>query len=165
MEEYDRRTALYQKGQLKELPKEPVQDYSTLISRFKPIAKNYRYGKGADAILYITAFALYEHGKRDEAAKIFEEMLKTYPYSDYFLEVSFRLGEFYFETGQMGEALEAYKKRLTFATPCFTKRPCIKSAGYITRLMTLKNRPSLLCLFLILNGARMASRMGLPRRR
>ncbi|MEK6726683.1 MAG: tetratricopeptide repeat protein [Deltaproteobacteria bacterium] len=114
MEEYDRRTALYQKGQLKELPKEPVQDYSTLISRFKPIAKNYRYGKGADAILYITAFALYEHGKRDEAAKIFEEMLKTYPYSDYFLEVSFRLGEFYFETGQMGEALEAYKKAINF---------------------------------------------------
>lgn len=114
MEEYERKTALYQKGQLKELPKEPVQDYSTLINRFKSIAKRYRYGKGADAIQYITAFALFEQGKRDEAARIFEEMLKTYPSSDYFLEVSFRLGEFYFETGQMGEALESYKKALNY---------------------------------------------------
>lgn len=114
MEEYERKVAIYQKGQLKELPKEPVQDYSTLVNRFKPIAKHYQYGKGADAIQYITAFALYEQGKRDEAAKIFEEMLKTYPSSDYFLEVSFRLGEFYFETGQMGEALDAYKKALNY---------------------------------------------------
>lgn len=114
MEEYERKTALYQKGQLKELPREPVQDYSTLINRFRSVGKHYRYGKGADAIQYITGFALYEQGKRDEAAKIFEEMLKIYPTSDYFLEVSFRLGEFYFETGQMGEALEAYKKALNY---------------------------------------------------
>lgn len=126
MDEHEKNLALYQKGQLKVLPKEPVQDYSQLINRFKSLAKHYRYGRGADAIQYVIGFALYEHGKREEAAKLFEELVKTYPKSDYLLEVSFRLGEFYYETGQMGEALEAYKRMLNYRQSLFYEKALYK---------------------------------------
>lgn len=126
MDEHEKKLALYQKGQLKVLPREPVQDYSQLTNRFKSLASHYRYGRGADAIQYVIGFALYEHGKREEAAKLFEELVKTYPKSDYLLEVNFRLGEFYYETGQMGEALEAYKRVLNYRQSIFYEKALYK---------------------------------------
>ncbi|MDO8445763.1 MAG: tetratricopeptide repeat protein [Deltaproteobacteria bacterium] len=108
MEEYEKTLALYNSGKIKAVPGEPAKDYSSLINHFKTLLPRHRYGKGADAIRYILGFSLYEQGKRDEAVKVFEDLVRNYPNSDYIPEVSFRLGEFYFETGQMGDAVNAY---------------------------------------------------------
>lgn len=112
MEEYEKGLALYNSGKIKAAPGEPAKDYSSLINHFKALAPRHRYGKGADSIRYILGFSLYEQGKRDEAVKVFEDLVRDYPNSDYIPESSFRLGEFYFETGQMGDAVDAYSRIL-----------------------------------------------------
>lgn len=112
MEEYENRLALYNNGKIKEAPTEPSKDYASLINHFKTLSTRYRYGKGADAVRYILGYAMYEQGERDDAVRVLEELARNYPDSEYLPEVSFRLGEFYFETGQMGDAINAYNRIL-----------------------------------------------------
>lgn len=112
MEGYEKRLALYNSGQIREAPREPSKDYSSLISHFGDLASRSRYGKGADSIRYILGYAMYEQGERDDAVRVLEELARNYPDSEYLPEVSFRLGEFYFETGQMGDAINAYSRIL-----------------------------------------------------
>ncbi len=126
MENYERQMSLFQKGELKKEPKEPRQDYSVLISHFKILIEQYRYRNGADAIYYALAYALYEQGERDKAIEVFEHLLRNYPKSNYFLEVSFRLGEFYFETGQMPEAMGAYSRVSTTPQSVFYEKAVYK---------------------------------------
>jgi tetratricopeptide (TPR) repeat protein len=114
MEEYERRLALYNSGIIKTAPREPVVDYSPIISYFRPLLPRYRYGRGADEIRYLLGYALYEQGERDEAVKVLEELVKNYPDSRYLIEVSFRLGEFYFETGRNREAIDSYGRILNY---------------------------------------------------
>lgn len=108
MDEYGERLALYNKRSLKKAPEEPVQDYTPIISRFKPLLPKHRYGEGADAIRYLLGYALSEQGERGEAAAVFEDLIRNYPDSRYMSEASFRAGELYFETGRMENAANAY---------------------------------------------------------
>ncbi|MEK7851006.1 MAG: tetratricopeptide repeat protein, partial [Deltaproteobacteria bacterium] len=112
MEEYEEKLALYNKGALKTVPEEPVQDYTAIISRFRPLLPMHRYGEDADAIRYLLGYALSEQGEREEAAAVFEELIKNYPDSRYHSEASFRAGELYFETGRMENAANAYSTAL-----------------------------------------------------
>lgn len=112
LEEYEVDMELYGKGMLKKKPERPVYDYNELIRRFTAFRDRYQYGRGADAIRYVLGYALYEQGRRDSAVEVFEDLVKNYPASEYMGEVSFRLGEFYFETNQVEEARQAYARIL-----------------------------------------------------
>lgn len=125
-EEYELNLELYNRGEIKTLPELPVYDYSHIISRFRILKDRFQYGKGGDAIHYILGYALYEEGKLDEASKVFEEFIKDYPESEYRMEVNFRLGETYFETGQMGEAIEAYNRITPFPDSIFYEKAVYK---------------------------------------
>ena len=110
----------------KEEIKQPEQNYQSLIKYFGIIKDTYSYKKEGDAIYYALGYALYEQGKRDEAVIIYEELLTNFPKSTYFTEVNFRIGEFYFETGQMGEAMEAYIRVLSFPKSVFYDKALYK---------------------------------------
>lgn len=126
MEDYEEALSFYEQGQISTKPQLPVQDYSLLIQRLKAIKDRFQYSKKADAIYYLLGFALYEQDKRDEAVKVFEELVKRYPQSDYWMEVNFRLGESFFETGQMAEAIEAYGRILNFPRSVFYDKALYK---------------------------------------
>ncbi|MFQ5900335.1 MAG: tetratricopeptide repeat protein [Thermodesulfobacteriota bacterium] len=134
MEVYEERLFLYSKGDLTTEPIRPEQDYSSLIKYSKRLAEQYGYADGADTLHYILGYSLYEYGKRDEAAKVFEDLVTKYPWSDYLVEVSFRLGEFYFETGQIGEALEAYTRILEYPGSIFYDKASYKLAWVYYKL-------------------------------
>ena len=112
VEAYERALDLYRRGRLEREPVAPRKDYSKLIRYFSIFSKRYRDVHGADAILYALGYGLQEEGRLDDAAEVYEELVREYPRSSYFAEVNFRLGEFYFDTGRMAEALEAYSRIL-----------------------------------------------------
>lgn len=126
MEDYEEALSFYEQGQISTKPQLPVQDYSLLIQRLKATKDRFQYSKKADAVYYLLGFALYEQDKRDEAVKVFEELVKKYPQSDYWMEVNFRLGESFFETGQMAEAIEAYGRILNFPRSVFYDKALYK---------------------------------------
>lgn len=126
MEDYEERLSFYEKGQISAKPQLPAQDYTLLIKRLNTLKDRFQYSKTADAIYYLLGYALYEQGKRDEAVKVFEELIKSYPQSDYRMEASFRAGESYFETGQMAEAVEAYGRMLNFPRSVFYEKALYK---------------------------------------
>jgi len=106
--------------------KQPKQDYQSMIKIFRIIKDKYSHKREGDAIYYALGYALYEHGERDEAVRVFEELLAKFPKSTYLSEVNFRIGEFYFETGQMGEASEAYIRVLSFPKSVFYDKALYK---------------------------------------
>ncbi|MEK7773102.1 MAG: tetratricopeptide repeat protein, partial [Deltaproteobacteria bacterium] len=126
MDEYERRLSMYTSGQLKTEPKRPAQDHKRLIAHFKTLSEKYRYDEWADAIRYAMGIALYEQGDMNSAVKVFEDLLKNHPESDYATEISFRLGEFYFETGQYGDAMEKYRRILEKPRSAFYEKALYK---------------------------------------
>ena len=118
-ENYEQNMELYNKGSLKAAPKQPKQDYSSLVSKLNMLVEKYPHVHGIDAVYYILGYILSEQGRKDDAMSIFEEMITKHPTSDYFIEVTFRLGELYFETNQMGDALAAYRHILKFPNSVF----------------------------------------------
>ncbi len=138
MEEYESNMDLYNKGQTKSLPQPPKQDYASFISRFKKLKERFRYEKGGDAVYYVLGYVLSEEGELNEASKIFEELTKDYPESEYALEVNFRLGEMYFDTGQIGEAAEAYGRILKFPNSVFFEKALYKLGWIYFKLEDLR---------------------------
>ncbi|HLE09041.1 MAG TPA: tetratricopeptide repeat protein [Thermodesulfobacteriota bacterium] len=126
MEAYESDTALHSKGRLDEEPRLPQKDYSKLIKYFRPLVERHIEAKGSDALMYALGYALSEQGKRDEAAEIFEGLISKYPRSPFVTEVSFKLGEFYFESGQLGEARASYKKVLEYPYSSFYEKALYK---------------------------------------
>lgn len=129
----------HDKGEMRQ----PKQDYSSLIRTFRILSDEYRYKKGADAIHYALGYALYEQGERDEAIKIFEGLVRNYPQSIYLPEVNFRLGEFYFETGQMGEARESYSRVLNYPQSVFYDKAVYKLGWVYYKIDDFKNASDL----------------------
>lgn len=130
MEEYERLSELFKKGALKKQPAQPVHDYSHLINGFQYLLTAHPHLKGADALHYLIGYALYENAQPLEAAVWFENVVKKYPRSQFALEASFRLGEIYFETGQMGEAAESYK-RIIVAGPGVYHEKALYKLGWV----------------------------------
>ncbi len=134
MDKYEKKIELYNKGLIEEEPPHPVQDYTSLVENFRKLASRYRYGRMADAIRYALGYALYEEGRLDEAVEVFEELIENYPKSTYFVEVCFRLGEFYFETGQLKEAMDSYIMVMDFPHSVFYEKAMYKLAWVYYKL-------------------------------
>ncbi len=130
MEEYEKQSELFKKGELKKEPVQPVHDYSHLINGFQYLLAAHPHLKGADALHYLIGYALYESAQPGEAAAWFENVVKNHPRSQFTLEASFRLGEIYFETGQMGEAAESYK-RIVAAGPGVYHEKALYKLGWV----------------------------------
>lgn len=126
IEEYEMMSEQYKNGQIKTQPQMPVQDYSLLISRFKVLKERFRKDKSSDAIYYTLGIVFDEVGKFDEAVTVFEELVKEFPESEYSIEVNFRLGELYFDSNQMGEAIEAYGRVVNFTDSVFYEKALYK---------------------------------------
>ena len=142
MEEYEKALAV-EKGSLKQELRYPQQDYSSIIRHFRILSDEYRYRKGADAVHYALGFALYELGERDEAVKVFEGIIRNYPQSIYLPEMNFRIGEFYFETGQMGEARDSYMRVLNYHQSVFYDKAVYKLGWVYYKIDDFKNASDL----------------------
>jgi tetratricopeptide (TPR) repeat protein len=63
-----------------------------------------------DQLLLMRAQALWDQGKKQEAARAYRDLIKNYPNSKYVPEAYLAFGEYYFDEGKIEKALMAYKK-------------------------------------------------------
>jgi tetratricopeptide (TPR) repeat protein len=67
-----------------------------------------------DQLLFIRAQALWDQGKKQEAARAYRDLIKNYPNSRYVPEAYLAFGEYYFDEGKIEKALMAYKKVIQY---------------------------------------------------
>ncbi|MBI5560809.1 MAG: tetratricopeptide repeat protein [Deltaproteobacteria bacterium] len=126
MDAYEKGFALYGKGRLDKEPQLPVRDYAELIRHFKPLTERRKGVKGWDGAFYALGYAYAEQGLKDESTEVFEELAGSYPASPYLIEVSFRLGEFYFDNAMYAEAIGAYSRILEHPNSGFYEKALYK---------------------------------------
>jgi len=132
--EYEQQQKLFMRGRLRSEPREPRREYTKLISYFRQIRKSYLSGYGSDALLYGIAYALYEEGRHEEAMFAFEELVRDYPPSTYFIESSFRLGEHYYDSFSNIDAMDAYLRVLEFPKSGFYDKALYKMGWLYYRI-------------------------------
>jgi tetratricopeptide (TPR) repeat protein len=132
--EYDERLRLFNKGSLRSQPRVPKRDYTKLIKYFRYIRRGYQSSYGSDALLYAIAYALYDEGREDEAMRTFEQLVMEYPPSTYFIEASFRLGEYYYDMNRNIDAIDAYLRVLEFPESGFYDKALYKTGWLYYRI-------------------------------
>lgn len=111
---------------LKEEGEEVKADHSKLIGWYRALGEKYPDDPSIAPLVYTLGYALSEQGDYNGAIKTFEIFAENYKTSPYFTEVCFRLGELYFDTGQYGEARDAYIAALRNPNSIFYERALYK---------------------------------------
>ena len=95
---------------------------SETMRLYETILREYPAYERKDEVLFSLGYNLYETGKRDQAVKRYEELIKNYPGSKFVPDTYVQLGNHYFDiANNLGKAKEMYEK--AFASPV----PKIKS--------------------------------------
>jgi TolA-binding protein len=91
------------------------------LALYRTILKDYpKYGR-KDEVLYNMGSSLYEAGDRQEGVRKYWELIKQYPESDYAADAWLELGEHFFNSNKVTQAVRAYNKAAE------TKKPRIYS--------------------------------------
>lgn len=80
------------------------------IKIYKIILQNYPQYQRADEAMFYLGSALQDTGEKDEAAKTFNDLVRTYPESGYVPDAYVLIGEYYFDQNNAYKALLAYQK-------------------------------------------------------
>lgn len=95
---------------------------SETMRLYETILREYPTYERKDEVLFNLAYNLYDTGKRDQAVKRYEELLKSYPGSKFVADTYVQLGNHYFEVANVLEKAKTYYEK-AFASP----NPRIKS--------------------------------------
>jgi len=115
MEEYDRQMALYEKGIITKEPEMPIVDLEPSIALYREIITNYPDFRYLDGAYYMLGYCLDVSRQKDEAVRVWEEMVRKNIASEYTAEVYMRIGEYYFsEKNDLKKALDAFMKSAQF---------------------------------------------------
>ncbi len=111
MDEYDRLMTLYEKGKLAQEPEMPIVDLEPSIALYREIVLNYRDFRYLGEVYYMLGYCLDVSKQKEEAVKVWEEMVEKNISSEYTAEVYMRIGEYYFsEKNDLRKALDAFMK-------------------------------------------------------
>ncbi len=80
------------------------------IKIYRIILQNYPQYQRADEAMFYLGSALQDTGEKDEAAKTFNDLVRTYPESGYVPDAYVLIGEYYFDQNNAYKALLAYQK-------------------------------------------------------
>ena len=116
MEDYDRRYALYDRGELLEAPAEPKKNLDDPLNLYTSVIENYPNSDLVDDAFYNIAFLLEEEGHADSAKSFYNKIEKEFTSSPLLPDVYMRLGEYYFNPPQndLATATSYYQKILSF---------------------------------------------------
>lgn len=80
------------------------------IKIYRIILQNYPQYQRADEAMFYLGSALQDTGEKDDAAKTFNDLVRTYPESGYVPDAYVLIGEYYFDQNNAYKALLAYQK-------------------------------------------------------
>ncbi|RMF17180.1 MAG: hypothetical protein D6761_04825 [Candidatus Dadabacteria bacterium] len=134
MDEYERQYIAFEKGEADNPPEQPEPDYGPALELYREFTeayKNHRYYRDG---LYLYAYLLEESGFEDQAVEIYERLLETDPDGPLAPEVSFRVGQYYFLTGDLDLAAERYRHTLKLRDQTFYDKALYKLAWTYYRM-------------------------------
>lgn len=139
MDAYEREMQAFDDGKIANPPEFPDPDYrkalelyrefvqlympQCLNAKAKPHENPHRYSKDA---LYLYAFILEDMGDEDVAVQMYECLLKEDPRGPLAPEVAFRIGEYYFLTGDLEDAAKRYRVPLQLQDKTFLDKALYK---------------------------------------
>lgn len=103
------------KGQKVADPKEDHRESelyrSETMRLYETVLREYPTYERKDEVLFNLAYNLYDLGKRDQAVKRYEELLKAYPGSKFVADAYVQLGNHYFEVANVLEKARTYYEK------------------------------------------------------
>lgn len=116
MQEFDRVSALYDRGEITDLPREPKIDYAKSLDMYVQIIENYPLSDLVDDSFYNIGYILEEQVLRDSALVYYQKILQNYPNSPLMPDVYMQIGEYYFNppVNNLDTAISFYEKVLQY---------------------------------------------------
>ncbi len=111
----------YEKAVLEGEPP-PKKDYSQVVKIYEDFLKKYKDFPRRDIVIYLAGYILDEMGQQEEAVQKYFEPLAKMRISQFAPEAAMRVGEFYFNLGELDKAEQFYIIVLDFPeNPFYTK--------------------------------------------
>lgn len=109
MRHYENELNQFNAGHRKKAPELPAPNYKMVIYYSAELLRRFPSSPLSDRAHYILGYCLYDEGKNDKAAKIYDRMLRLHGFSELAPEVRWRLAEYYFDAQKFDLALPQYK--------------------------------------------------------
>ena len=123
---YSEEIERFYNGELSVRPEEPKYDFSRSIRLYKRIIDDYPDFAQIDDVYYGLGYCLSEEGRKEEAHLIFQQLVERFPLSRHVAEGYVRIGEYYFDKGNLDKAIAAYEKVLETTNSTFLDKALYK---------------------------------------
>ncbi len=111
-EQYQDQLNLYDAGKLADRPPEPARDYTQTIATFQRLIDEWPDYRQLDGAYYLIAFCVLQEGDEERARDLFLTLIEQQPESRFVPEAWIRVGEYYFDQGDLLKAREAYAQAM-----------------------------------------------------
>ncbi|MBL8025054.1 MAG: tetratricopeptide repeat protein, partial [Fibrobacteres bacterium] len=107
--EYEKALEEAKKDSTVKRPLPPAIDYSPSRATFENLVNRYPESEYTDGALYSLMFQYSEEGNRSKAVQYGEQLVQTFPRSEYAPQTNVLLGEVYFDSSRLEKALARYE--------------------------------------------------------
>lgn len=123
---YNQQLRQFQQKKISQKPKIPRADHSRSMKVYQTLLQQFPQRSENDRVLYQLARVNDDIGKPDDAVVHLKRLVDDYPHSPYATEVYFRLGEYYYDSGDFDAALQVYDKVLATRDETYRERALYK---------------------------------------
>jgi tetratricopeptide (TPR) repeat protein len=107
--EFEKDVEKYRQDKTIKRPVAPVIDYGPSRATFELLVSRYPESEYTDAALYSLMFQYSEEGERNKAVQYGEQLVQSFPKSEYAPQTNLLLGEVYFDSSKLDKALKKYE--------------------------------------------------------
>jgi tetratricopeptide (TPR) repeat protein len=133
-ERYEQRRELYELGRIADPPLTPDRNYDKTVSLFQRLITDFPDYRYLDGAYYLLGYCLVSTSKDREARNAFEDLIRLRPDSKYVPEAWVRIGEYYFDYGELEQAISSYAQALNFPENTFYDKALYKLAWSYYRI-------------------------------
>lgn len=127
-DDYQTQVALYEQGKIPDEPPLPNRDYGPTIDTFRQLIGDWPEYRLLDGAYYLLAYSELQQGNDEEAKDLFLAMMEKRPDSQFVPEAWIRVGEYYFDLGELENARGAYAKSMEYTDSRFYDKALYKLA-------------------------------------
>ncbi|MEE2757523.1 MAG: tetratricopeptide repeat protein [Myxococcota bacterium] len=113
-EAYEEQVVAFENGELKVEPVPPAKNYEKTVALFSKLISSWPEYRNIDGALYLKGYCLSDMGEDTQAKDTFQLLVNRFPKSKFTPEAWTRLGEFYFDSNRLKDAISAYRRVLAF---------------------------------------------------
>ncbi len=127
-DDYQTQVTLYEQGKIPDEPPLPTRDYGQTIGTFRQLIDNWPDYRLLDGAYYLLAYCELQQGNDEEAKDLFLALMEKRPDSQFVPEAWIRVGEYYFDLGELENARDAYAKSMEYTDSRFYDKALYKLA-------------------------------------